>query len=168
MGLPAAGRFGASPLTNGRLPWADVAERVQVLPDSGLVRWAYHRAVNRAADPPPRLSGLWMCLTGTLLFALVYGLLEPVYHWSRFVRSVRACPNYGANGNYSVFGDSGLDLLLLLFGLIWLLLVVGEQAVPISWRNRHPVNFLLRAAAAIAFSAAVVLFLPFQLAVVCH
>ena len=91
------------------------------------------------------LRGLWAALTGLAGLVLLLLYLDPI-------TDQRRCPNWGANGNASAFGDERWDHLYLpLLVLAWLGAVLIEQVLPPA--RRSPA----RGARALAAVAVVVL-----------
>jgi hypothetical protein len=78
---------------------------------------------------PSPLGGLWAFLGGGTVMAVTVLLLHPVTRQ-------QDCPNWGGNGNASVFRDPKWDLYLPVMALGWLALIVAEQVLPIAWRTR--------------------------------
>ena len=72
-------------------------------------------------------------------------LLQPV---TRF----EDCSNYGANGNASAFANPAWDLLFPLLTLGWVVLIVMEQVLPVTWRGRTRLDGWLRATVAVSVS----------------
>ncbi|MEV6370844.1 hypothetical protein AB0L86_28545 [Micromonospora musae] len=92
-----------------------------------------------------RLSGLWACFVGGALLALLLAILDPITRRED-------CPNYGGNGNASSYANPAWDLYLPLLLLGWMVLIVVEQALPITRRNRDRFDVATRAAAAVGIS----------------
>ena len=90
---------------------------------------------------PSPLSGLWSAVVGGLLLVLLLVVLDPI---TRF----EDCPNYGGNGNASSFSNPAWDLYLPLLTLCWVVLVIVEQALPVTWRHRSRLAGWVRAAVA--------------------
>lgn len=84
------------------------------------------------------LSGLWALLVGGPLIVLLLLVLNPVV-------SREDCPNYGGNGNASAFTDDRWELFLPGLFLFWIILIVVEQALPATWRDRDRVEVATRA-----------------------
>lgn len=120
----------------------------------------------RAGRPSP-LSGLWVLLGGGVLWVLAYAWLEHTHHWIRFlsVHDSRDCPN--STGDGGPFAAGELELGLLALGFVWLLLVLVEQLLPWTWRNRHPLTNVVRGAGAVLLASLFFCYLPFGLALVC-
>ncbi|MGC4804171.1 hypothetical protein [Micromonospora sp. DT233] len=110
---------------------------------------------------PSRLSGFRACLLGGAVLLALLALLRPI---TRF----EDCPNYGGNGNASAFENPAWDLYLtaLLFG--WALLVVVEQALPVTRRGRGSVDVALRAAGAITLTTIASCSLFVNVTLLCH
>lgn len=89
-----------------------------------------------------RLDGFWALLVGGALLTVLTVALQPV-------TDVRECPNYGGSGNASAFPDEIWDLYYPLLLLGWLLAVVVEQLLPISWNGRKPGLVVARALVAV-------------------
>jgi hypothetical protein len=88
------------------------------------------------------LSGLWSCVAGGLLIVVLLLFLQPATR-------LQECPNYGGNGNASAFPNDYWDLLFPLLMLGWVVLVVTEQALPVTWRHRSRLEGSVRAAVAV-------------------
>ncbi|GIG86236.1 hypothetical protein [Plantactinospora endophytica] len=110
---------------------------------------------------PSRLSGFWVCLVGGAVIALLLTVLDPVTRY-------QDCPNYGGNGNASAFDNAAWDLWFPLVLLGWLVLVVLEQMLPVTWRHRGGPDIAVRAASAVALSISTSCCLFLNVAVVCH
>ncbi|MER7280745.1 hypothetical protein ABT369_40565 [Dactylosporangium sp. NPDC000244] len=75
-----------------------------------------------------RLRGLWACLIGFAVLAVLVLYLNPI-------TDQRQCPNWGGNGNASAFRDDRWDLYLPLLCTVWLAAVIVEQALPSARRS---------------------------------
>jgi hypothetical protein len=96
----------------------------------------------------------------------IYAWLEPTHHWIRYLgMQSRDCPNLGGDGGPFAAGE--LELGMLFAGFVWVLLVVAEQLLPWTWRNRHPLNGAVRGAGAVLLASLFFCYFPFGLAVVC-
>ena len=94
---------------------------------------------------PSPLSGLWACVVGGLLLAALLIVLQPVTR-------VEDCSNYGASGNASAFSNSAWDIGLPLLTAGWMVLIIMEQALPVTWHNRTRLEGWVRAAVAVTAS----------------
>ncbi|MET7399422.1 hypothetical protein ABZS66_38665 [Dactylosporangium sp. NPDC005572] len=124
-------------------------------------------------DParPSRLSGLWAFAVGGLLLVVLLVILHPA-------TSQKDCSNYGANGNASAFSNPNgnasafskldWDIYLPLVTVGWLVLVIMEQVLPVTWRNRGRVDGAVRATAAIGLSTVGLCCFVLPLEVVCR
>ncbi|WP_432968660.1 hypothetical protein [Dactylosporangium sp. CA-233914] len=110
---------------------------------------------------PSRLSGCWACLVGGAVIASLLLFLDPILRQGD-------CPNAGANGNASAFANSDWDFYLPLVMIGWVLLVLVEQALPVTWRQRNRFDVAVRAASALALSLSSSCCLFLQLATVCR
>jgi hypothetical protein len=68
---------------------------------------------------------------------------------------VRDCPNYGGSGNASAFPNEGWDLLYRLLLVGWLLSVVVEQLIPVTWNGRQGGLIVARALVAVTIALTV-------------
>ena len=113
------------------------------------------------------MSGLWACVIGTGIFAVLLAVLEPLYRWTRFLlMSPQECPNQ--SGNSGAFNGSVWSLLIPFLALTWLCVVLIEQVLPSAWRGRHPVNYLVRALGAVLFTVAFGCMMPAGAILACH
>lgn len=110
---------------------------------------------------PARLGGFRALIGGAAGIVVALLILRPIV-------DRRDCPNYGGNGNASSFGDERLDLVFVLLLLGWLAAVAVEQALPVAWRHRHPVEITLRAAAAVLLALTASCCLAVEVLVTCH
>jgi hypothetical protein len=97
------------------------------------------------AARPSRLSGLWTLLIGGLLIGLLLVLLDPVLRQED-------CPNFGASGNASAFSNPSWDLYLPLLTAGWVVLVIVEQVLPVTRRQRSRTEYGFRAAVAVGLA----------------
>jgi hypothetical protein len=117
--------------------------------------------VNDDHARPPPLSGLWSFIVGGVgLVALTVGL-DPITR-------PEDCPNYGGNGNASAFSNPVWDLYLPILALGWVVLVVLEQALPVTRRNRSRIDIATRAATVVILSLVGSCGLLPWLMIVCH
>jgi hypothetical protein len=112
------------------------------------------------ARPSP-LGGLWACVVGGLLLAVLLVFLDPV-------SGVRDCPNYGGNGNASAYPDPAWDLFFPLLTLLWVSSVVVEQFLAETWQHRSRTEGAVRALVAVGSSMYASFFLVVSFAAVCH
>ncbi|MFI7543594.1 hypothetical protein [Actinoplanes sp. NPDC049599] len=116
-------------------------------------------------DRPSPLSGLWSCVVGGLLLVLLLIVLDPVLR-------VEDCPNHGGSfsgsGGASAFADPAWDFFFPLLALGWVVLVVMEQALPVTWRGRSRLEGWVRAGVAVMASMAASCLLALSFAVVCR
>ncbi len=91
---------------------------------------------------PSLLSGLWALLVGALGIVILLLVLQPV-------TAVEDCPNYLSAGSASAFSNQLWDFYFPVVMLGWIVLVIMEQVLPITWRNRSRLNGTLRAVAAV-------------------
>ncbi|MFF0373967.1 hypothetical protein [Actinoplanes missouriensis] len=93
--------------------------------------------------PKPNLTGGLRALLvgGVFLFGLLI-ILNPV---TRF----EDCPNYGGNGNASIFRNELWDLFFLFSIPAWLLSIIVEQFFRSTWRGRDGWVVTLRAIGAV-------------------
>ncbi|MFI5845810.1 hypothetical protein ACIA8K_39505 [Catenuloplanes sp. NPDC051500] len=118
-------------------------------------------------EQPSRLSGLWSCLVGAVLFGALAVALEWGYRWSRFVgMQPDECPN--STGNGGPFADTVWELIIPGLALLWFTFVLVEQVLPATWRGRNPLNFLARALFAVLFTATFGCIFPTGLVLSCH
>lgn len=75
------------------------------------------------------MSGFWVLSIGGAAIGMTLLFLDPV-------TDVTECPNYGGNGNASVFVNEEWDLLFPSLLLAWMLLITVEQLLPPTWRGR--------------------------------
>ncbi|MFI5836211.1 hypothetical protein ACIA5A_21305 [Micromonospora sp. NPDC051300] len=113
------------------------------------------------AGRPARFGGFRALGGGAVVIVVALLILRPIV-------DSRDCPNHGGNGNASSFGDERLDLVFVLLLLGWLAAVVVEQALPVAWRHRRPVEITLRAAAAVLLGLAASCCLAVEVLVTCH
>ncbi|WP_239165927.1 hypothetical protein [Catellatospora citrea] len=59
------------------------------------------------------------------------------------------CPNAGGNGNASAFSDPQWDFYLIAVLAGWLLSIVVEQLLPVTWRHRARSDIAARGLAAV-------------------
>ncbi|MFI5937346.1 hypothetical protein [Actinoplanes sp. NPDC051494] len=91
-------------------------------------------------ERPVLLSGLWAVLAGGLLLTLLsMWVVEP---------PSGPCGSSGS-GSHSSFRDPSWDVIVPLLVLGWLLLVVMEQVLSITWRGRGKLAGAIRAGAAV-------------------
>jgi hypothetical protein len=110
---------------------------------------------------PSRFGGLWAFIVGGGLIAALLVFLDPVTRQ-------QDCPNYGGNGNASAFTDANWDLYLPLVMIVWIVLVIGEQVLPATWRGRTRLNVAVRAGAAVMLSLSTSCCVILPLEAICH
>jgi hypothetical protein len=99
--------------------------------------------VDHETPRPAVLGGFRSLLAGGVVLIAVLVYQRPIIDPSR-------CPNAGAAGNASAFADPAWDRYLPELLLGWLVPVLLEQALPVSWRHRGAAVAAGRAAAAVA------------------
>ncbi|GID91416.1 hypothetical protein ACFQFC_10535 [Amorphoplanes digitatis] len=107
------------------------------------------------------LAGYWALLVGGALIAVLTVALRPI-------TDVRDCPNYGGSGNASAFPDEIWDLGYPLLLLGWLLSVVVEQLLPVTWNGREAGLIVVRALSAFMIAVIVSCGAAFKLLLLCH
>ncbi|GAA3454688.1 hypothetical protein [Dactylosporangium matsuzakiense] len=88
-----------------------------------------------------RLSGLWACIAGGAALVLLVLYLDPI-------TDQRDCPNWGAAGNASAYGDERWDYGVLLLCMLWMAAVLIEQLLPPARRGRSQAGGAWRTVAA--------------------
>jgi hypothetical protein len=101
--------------------------------------------VNDDHARPSPLSGLWCFTIGGVGLVALTVALDPITRQED-------CPNYGASGNASAFPNPVWDLYLPILALGWMVLIILEQALPLTWRNRSQIDIATRAATAVTLS----------------
>jgi hypothetical protein len=81
---------------------------------------------------------------------------------------VRDCPNYGGNGNASAFPNEIWDLFYPLLLLGWLVAVVVEQLLPVTWNGRKAGLIVARALFAVTITLTASCGAGFKLLLLCH
>lgn len=110
---------------------------------------------------PSALRGLWSFVVGGAGLVALTVALGPITR-------PEDCPNYGGNGNASAFSNPAWDLYLPILALGWVVLIVLEQALPVTWRDRSRTDIATRAATVVILSLVGSCgFLPWLLTV-CH
>jgi hypothetical protein len=107
------------------------------------------------------MAGFWALLVGGVLLALLTLVLQPA-------TDVTGCSNYGGNGNGTAFSDGIWDLYYPLLLLIWLLAVIVEQLLPVTWNGRKAAPIIARALLAIMTALTASCCAAFQLLLLCH
>ncbi|TWG09443.1 hypothetical protein, partial [Actinoplanes teichomyceticus] len=107
------------------------------------------------------LAGFWALLVGGVLVTVLTVALRPA-------TDVRDCPNYGGNGNASAFPDEIWDLYYPLILLGWLLAVVVEQLVPVTWNGRRAGPIVVRALLAVMIALTASCCAAVKLLTLCH
>lgn len=100
---------------------------------------------DRERQQPPTLGGFRVLLAGGAALAILMVALRPIM-------DPKDCPNYGAAGNASAFADPMWDLYLPFVLLGWVVLVVAEQAHPVTWWHRTRTVVAVRAASAVSLA----------------
>lgn len=112
------------------------------------------------ARPSP-LAGFFSLIVGGLVFVALIVVLDPVMRYED-------CPNYLAAGDRSAFANPAWDGYLPLMTVVWLALVAGEQALPVTWRHRHWAFWVARASVAFGSALIASFFLVALLLTVCR
>ena len=107
------------------------------------------------------LAGFWAALCGGVLMTVLTVALQPA-------TDVRGCSNYGGNGNGTAFSDSMWDLVYPLLLLGWLVAVIVEQLLPVTWDGRKASLIIVRAFLAVAMVAVISCGMELKLLVLCH
>jgi hypothetical protein len=123
-------------------------------------RFYAHRVTNRDRLAS-WLSGFWACLTGGVGIAVLLVVLDPAMR-------TESCSNYGGNGNASAFGDTDWDLWFPLVLLGWWALIVMEQVLPVTRRQRGGVEVAARGVWALALAVVGSCCLMLKLVTMCH
>ena len=107
------------------------------------------------------LAGFWALLVGGALLTMLTVVLQPV-------TDVRDCSNYGGSGNASAFPNENWDLYYPLLLLGWLLSVVVEQLLPVTWNGREAGLIVVRALLAVTIALTASCGAGIQLLGLCH
>ena len=107
------------------------------------------------------LAGFRAALGGGLLMTVLTIALQPA-------TDVRGCSNYGGNGNGTAFSDGIWDLIYPLLLLGWLVAVIVEQLLPVTWDGRKASLIIVRAFLAVAMVAVISCGMELKLLVLCH
>lgn len=107
------------------------------------------------------LAGFWALLVGGVLLSVLTLALQPA-------TDVRGCSNYGGNGNGSAFSDEIWDLNYPLLLLVWLLAVLVEQLLPVTWNGRKAGPIVARAVLAITLALTASCGAGVKLLLLCH
>jgi hypothetical protein len=107
------------------------------------------------------LAGFWALLAGGVLLTMLTLALQPI-------TDVRDCSNYGGSGNASAFRDGSWDLLYPLLLLGWLLAVVVEQLLPVTWNGRKTGLVVVRALLAVTAALTASCCAGINLLLLCH
>jgi hypothetical protein len=100
--------------------------------------------INRVARPSA-LSGLWVLVVGGAAIVLLLLFLDPIV-------STTNCLNHGGNGHAGACAEPDWDFLLMLLLPGWILLVVVEQVLPVTWRHRSRLAASTRALTAVVLA----------------
>ncbi|GIF05187.1 hypothetical protein [Actinoplanes siamensis] len=113
------------------------------------------------AKPRAPLAGFRALLVGAVLLTVLTVALRPA-------TDVRDCPNYGGNGNASAFPDESWDLFYPLLLLAWLLTVVVEQLLPVTWNGRGAGLIVARGLLAVTVALTASCCAGLKLLLLCH
>lgn len=115
----------------------------------------------RAAERRPASAGFRAVLGGGVLLVALTVALRPA-------TDVRGCSNYGGNGNGTAFADGIWDLIYPLLLLGWLVAVVLEQLLPVTWKGRTAGLIAIRAVVAVTIVVVVSCGAGLALLALCH
>jgi hypothetical protein len=115
----------------------------------------------RAAERRPASAGFRAVLGGGVLLVALTVALRPA-------TDVRGCSNYGGNGNGTAFADGIWDLIYPLLLLGWLVAVVLEQLLPVTWKGRTAGLIAIRAVVAVTIVVVVSCGAGLTLLGLCH
>jgi hypothetical protein len=107
------------------------------------------------------LAGFWSLLVGGALLMVLTVALRPAV-------DIRDCPNYGGSGNASAFPDEIWDLIYPLLLLAWLVAVIVEQFLPVTWNGRKAGLIVARALLAVTFTVLAACGAAVKLLLLCH
>ncbi|AEV85098.1 hypothetical protein ACWT_4074 [Actinoplanes sp. SE50] len=110
---------------------------------------------------PSRLTGFRALLAGGTLLTVLTLILQPA-------TEVRGCSNYGGNGNGTAFADEGWDLTYHVLLLVWLLTVITEQLLPITWNGRMAGPVIARGVLAVTLTLIACCGIGLKLLILCH
>ena len=117
--------------------------------------------IDEAPPRPASLGGFRALLAGGPMIGALLLVLHPV-------TQREDCPNFGGNGNASVFSDARWDFSLPVVFVVWLLLIAAEQFLPSTRRGRGAAEAAIRATIALFVAASGSCCLGVNLATLCH
>jgi hypothetical protein len=117
----------------------------------------------RAGLTKPRaaLAGFRALLFGGALLLILTVVLQPAL-------DRRGCSNYGGNGNGTAFSDGIWDLIYPSLLFSWILSVLVEQFLPVTWNGRKAIVIIARALLALAAVVIVSCGAAFKLLLLCR
>ncbi len=107
------------------------------------------------------LAGFRAVLGGGVLMTVLTVALQPA-------TDVRGCSNYGGNGNGTAFSDEIWDLYYPLLLLGWLVAVIVEQLLPVTWNGRKGSSTIIRALLAVTIVVVAACGAELKLLGLCH
>jgi hypothetical protein len=113
------------------------------------------------AKPRSALAGFRALLFGGALLLILTVVLQPAL-------DRRGCSNYGGNGNGTAFSDGTWDLIYPILLFSWMLSVLVEQFLPVTWNGRKAIMIIPRALLAVTAVVIVSCGTAFQLLLLCR
>ena len=107
------------------------------------------------------MRGFWALATGGAGVLVLLLVLQPVI-------DQRDCSNFGAAGNAGAFPDPSWDFWFPVVLLGWVVLILVEQALPVTWRGGTVGANAGRALAAVSLALLVSCCLGATLGTVCR
>jgi hypothetical protein len=84
------------------------------------------------------------------------------------VTDVRDCSNYGGSGNASAFSNEAWDLFYPALLAGWLLAILFEQLLPVTWNGRKALLIIARALLAITTALLIACSAGVKILLICH